>query len=242
MSRSETDTGYAPDRWEFDEEVSRVFDDMLSRSIPQYETMREAVTLVASAFLRRGLNVVDLGCSQGEALASLANLPAIGNRFLGLEVSDPMLAAAQARFADAGERVRIHRWDLRHGLPADEVAEESAGVVLSVLTLMFLPVNYRARLLAQVRRALAPGGALVLVEKVLGEGPTTDDVLTANYHAKKAQSGYTPDEIERKRLSLEGVLVPLTASWNEELLRRAGFSEVETFWAWMNFRGWVAVA
>ena len=42
-------------------------------------------------------------------------------------------------------------------------------------------------------------------------------------------------------MSLEGVLVPVTAKWNEQLLRSAGFAEVDMFWRWMNFAGWVAV-
>jgi tRNA (cmo5U34)-methyltransferase len=42
-------------------------------------------------------------------------------------------------------------------------------------------------------------------------------------------------------LSLEGVLVPVTAAWNEYLLRSAGFSHVDCFWRWMNFAAWVAV-
>jgi 4-aminobutyrate aminotransferase/(S)-3-amino-2-methylpropionate transaminase len=37
------------------------------------------------------------------------------------------------------------------------------------------------------------------------------------------------------------VLVPLTARWNEEALLSAGFREVDSFWRWMNFAGWVAV-
>ena len=57
----------------------------------------------------------------------------------------------------------------------------------------------------------------------------------------KKGHGYTQEQIERKRLSLEGVLVPVTARWNEEMLRMAGFQQVDTFWRWMNFCGWVAV-
>ena len=58
--RVETDTGYAPDTWEFDPEVTRVFDDMLQRSIPDYERMRDWVTDVACAFVQQGTLVVDL--------------------------------------------------------------------------------------------------------------------------------------------------------------------------------------
>lgn len=32
----------------------------------------------------------------------------------------------------------------------------------------------------------------------------------------------------------------VTAAWNEEMLRNTGFVEVDCFWRWMNFAGWVA--
>jgi tRNA (cmo5U34)-methyltransferase len=53
--------------------------------------------------------------------------------------------------------------------------------------------------------------------------------------------GYGEDEIERKRLSLEGVLVPQPAAWNEAVLRDAGFVDVECFWRCLNFAAWVGV-
>ena len=43
------------------------------------------------------------------------------------------------------------------------------------------------------------------------------------------------------RASLEGVLVPVTAEWNEAMLHAAGFRQVECFWRWMNFAGWLAI-
>ena len=47
--------------------------------------------------------------------------------------------------------------------------------------------------------------------------------------------------LTRKALSLEGVLVPASAEWNEGLLRQAGFAEVECLWRWLNFGAWLAV-
>lgn len=67
-----------------------------------------------------------------------------------------------------------------------------------------------------------------------------DDELVRNYYALKRHNGYDDEEIQRKRLSLEGRLVPITAAWNEQLLRSAGFTETECFWRWMNFAGWIA--
>ncbi len=65
--------------------------------------------------------------------------------------------------------------------------------------------------------------------------------MTNQYYNLKHQNGYSIYEIERKKLSLEGVLVPVTANWNEEMLRLSGFTEVDCFWRWMNFSGWIAV-
>jgi hypothetical protein len=68
-----------------------------------------------------------------------------------------------------------------------------------------------------------------------------DERFVEIYLNLKRANGYTREEIDRKRLSLEGVLVPVTARWNEDALRSAGFSSVDCFWRWMNFAAWVAV-
>jgi tRNA (cmo5U34)-methyltransferase len=53
--------------------------------------------------------------------------------------------------------------------------------------------------------------------------------------------GYTDEQIERKRLSLEGVMVPVTPQRNEQIMWGSGFTHVECFWRWINFAGWVAI-
>ena len=85
------------------------------------------------------------------------------------------------------------------------------------------------------------GGGLVVVEKVLGADAELDQLFVELYLQKKRERGYSQEEIDRKRLSLEGRLVPVTSRWNEELLLRAGFHRVDCFWRGMNFAGWVAV-
>ncbi len=65
--------------------------------------------------------------------------------------------------------------------------------------------------------------------------------MVACYYSMKADNRHSEEEIDRKRLALEGVLVPVTARWNEELMASAGFQEIDCFWRWMNFAAWVAV-
>jgi tRNA (cmo5U34)-methyltransferase len=221
--------------WRFDSDVTTVFDDMLSRSIPQYEVMRRAVFDFGSRYITPDTWVIDLGCSRGESLAPFVDQYQGSNRFLGVESSESMYYAARGRFA-GNERVIIRQDDLRQRVPV-----EPASLALSVLTLQFTPIEYRQRILKGVYDGLLPNGAFILVEKVLGATAELDADMVALYYALKGANGYSPEQIERKRLSLEGVLVPVTAKWNEELLHMAGSSRVDCFWRWMNFAAWIAI-
>lgn len=231
-------------RWEFDTEVTDAFDDMLARSIPEYETMRESATSLATSFARERTSIVDLGCARGEALARVIDHlgPTWRASFVGVETSTPMYTAASERFAD-DKRVAIYEMDLRRAYPLlTGTPLPFASVTLAVLTLQFIPIEYRQRIVAKIRRTTVSGGVLILVEKILGDGAEIDDVMVAHYYRHKRAEGYSTDQVERKRLALEGVLVPVTAEWNIGLLRRAGFTEIDCFWRWMNFAGWVAIA
>lgn len=232
------DTVMPQGRWEFDQSVTDVFDDMLRRSIPQYEVMRHACLELARRFRQPGTDIVDLGCSRGEAIAQLVAEYAGENRFIGVEVSRPMIEAASRRF-EATIRaggMRIEESDLRSAYP-----DCRASVTLAVLTLQFIPIEYRQRVLLEIHAHTVDGGACILVEKVLGNSAQIDDAMVDCYYQMKAHNGYSQDAIHRKRLSLEGVLVPITARWNEESLRSAGFRQVDCFWRWMNFAGWIAL-
>lgn len=232
-------TSHKPDgRWAFDEHVTACFEDMLARSIPQYPVMRGLVTDLASRYRTKGTAIVDLGCSRGDALAPLVDRFGAANHFVGIEVSPPMLAAARERFAgyiDNGV-VSIENRDLRFDYP-----DAPASVTLSVLTLQFIPIEYRQAILAHAYEQTLPGGAFLLVEKVLGSTARIDATFVDRYLAMKRENGYGEEEITRKRYSLEGVLVPVTADWNVELLKSAGFRHVDCFFRWANFAGWLAV-
>lgn len=224
-------------KWQFDAGVTAAFSDMLERSIPLYPEMRAACQKLAEQFAQDDTAVVDLGCSRGDAMAPLvaAQTP---NRFVGVEMSPPMVDVCRQRFAREIERgqVEIHQRDLRRWYPLHE-----ASVTLCVLTMQFLPVSYRQAIIANCWRRTAPGGCLLLVEKVLGAGAGIDEALVSQYHDMKRQHGYSEEQIDRKALALEGVLVPYSAAQNEQLLRGGGFDEVDCFYRYWNFAGWLAV-
>ena len=225
-------------KWTFDGDVTEVFDDMLERSIPQYQLMRETCLDLAKEYVKATTTVVDLGCSRGEALAGLIKRFGAYNHYLGIEISDPMIEASKKRFSGWIENgyVNIRKFDLRTGYPT-----VLASVTLAVLTIQFIPIEYRLRILRDIYNSTGVGGCFIMVEKVIGNSADIDETMTKLYLQMKLDNGYSQEEIDRKKLSLEGALVPVTAKWNEEMLRMSGWSQVDCFWRWMNFGGWIAL-
>ena len=60
------------ERFSFDEQVVRVFPDMISRSVPGYGTMVEMIGVMAARYARPGTCLYDLGCSLGAAALAMA--------------------------------------------------------------------------------------------------------------------------------------------------------------------------
>ncbi len=236
---SDSSLGHQPkDSWEFDDSVTAVFTDMLRRSIPQYEVMRKAVFDVGCKYVQPATSIVDLGCSRGDSLAPFVNKFGSECNYLGLEISQPMLEAARERFRPEIDKglVNIANHDLREAYPDVE-----ASVTLCVLTLQFTPTGIRQRIIKDIFLHTKPGGVLILVEKVLGATEELTALMTDIYQQLKTGHGYSKEEVERKRLSLEGVLIPIQAKGNEKMILDAGFTQLDCFWRWMNFAGWIAL-
>lgn len=214
---------------------------MLQRSIPDYIGMREAVHEIGAGFLMGSqgtAQVADLGCSTGGALEAFLADPRIHVReFLGVEESPDMIAQARRKLARHGDKVRLVQANLVDDFPRGI----QATVILCVLTMQFIPVEHRVTFLNRCRESLAPGGALILVEKLTGQYPATERHLRTVYEGHKERCGYTREEIEAKRKSLSHIMTCLPATTNESLIHSAGFRAVEGFWRRYNFAGWFAV-
>lgn len=225
-------------KWEFKKDISDCFEDMLQRSIPQYDVMRDVVFEIGKKFIKNNTMIIDLGCSKGDALEPFTEEFGNRNKYLGIEISEPMLKAARFKFEKLINKgtVEIKQLDLRKDYPSTE-----ASLILSILTLQFVPIEYRQNIVQKIYDNLTQGGAFILVEKVLGNTSEIDNTLVDLYHNSKYKNGYSQEQIERKKLSLEGVLVPITSKWNEEILLNAGFKKIDCFWRFLNFAGWLAI-
>jgi len=222
----------------FTEKVAEVFDDMLARSVPNYQQVIDMSAQLLGRLLRPGDRIYDLGSSTGNTLLRLARrLEGAELRFIGVDNSSAMVHKARLK---AEVYCQQDRLDF---IEADItcVPLENAGAVILNYTLQFLRPMQRAAFLQRVHAGLRPGGALILSEKVICHHPGLNRNFIDLYFDFKRAMGYSEMEISRKREALENVLIPFSIEENRELLRNAGFSGIETFSQWFNFVSFVAV-
>ena len=244
-TRSGTDTIFRGEKkttdFAFDANVSAVFDDMVSRSVPYYTELQSMLADLTVAFLpEAGGLVCDLGCSTGTTIGLLASHPRVPatTRFLGLDNSPDMLTRARSKLAP---HVKAGRVSLMEADLNAELDLPQCNVVLMNWILQFVRPLHREAVLRHIAERLAAPGALLLSEKVLVSDSFLNRAYIDLYLRYKKKQGYSDEEIQRKREALENVLIPYRVEENVQMLHRCGFRTVDVFFRWFNFASIVAV-
>ena len=58
-------------KFQFDEQVARVFEDMINRSVPGYGMILEMISLITQRYAKSGTRCYDLGCSLGASTLAM---------------------------------------------------------------------------------------------------------------------------------------------------------------------------
>jgi len=224
--------------FEFNESVVKVFDDMVVRSVPFYLEMQSMIADLTADFAVKGTNVYDLGCSTGTTMMAIQSKldPSIG--FVGVDESVEMLKTCRTNLDKAipGRKVVLVDADLNKGIEL-----ENATVVILCLTLQFVRPLRRSKLIRDIYEQLPENGAVIILEKVLGEDSMFNRLFIKHYYEFKKRNDYSETEISKKREALENVLIPYRLKENEELFAEAGFRFIDVFFKWYNFSGMIAV-
>jgi len=224
--------------FQFNGEVSAVFDDMVNRSVPFYREIQRMTGEMAADFAVDGTNLYDLGCSTGTTFLQLDRVISPGVQFIGVDNSAEMLEQARQKLAAHGftRPYELIQADLNQGVLIDH-----ASVVIMILTLQFVRPLYRGRVIESIVRGLHDQGCLILVEKLTLGDSLFNRLFIKYYYEMKRRHGYSEMEIAQKREALENVLIPYRFEENRELLLAAGFRHCEEFFRWYNFCGVLAV-
>lgn len=156
-------------------------------------------------------------------------------RFVGVDPSAEMLKLARLTLGPLADRAELHQ---SYIATAPEGPFDGASCLL---TLHFVPVAERLATLVEIRRRLKPGAALVIAHHSLPQGPDRNRWLD-RFAAFAADNGVGFDQAKGGARALGDQLPILPPEAEVDLLRAAGFTDPQLFYAALTFRGWVARA
>lgn len=221
------DTLYAQSRrlvdaFQFDDDVARVFSDMVRRSVPGYPLLLDILGVIAAQQVGKQAVCYDLGCSLGAStLAIRQNIPA-DSKVIAIDSSRAMLDRCKKIIAqdNSPSAVEICLQDIL------TTEFQPCQLVAINLTLQFIPLAQRLPLLKRIADALQKNGVLFLAEKICFEDEETQEKLTELHHLFKKHQGYSDLEVAQKRAAIENVLIPETITAHKQRLFKAGFRKV----------------
>lgn len=222
----------------FDQKVARVFEDMISRSVPGYRKVLHYLPQILEGHLDSQKPLYDLGCSLGDSLLVLKQTLGDGSPpLIGVDCSEAMLEKAQKRMEDyhGTSDIIFEKADI------NEYPLQPCSAVLLNYTLQFLGPEQRLALLERIYDSLIPNGVLLLSEKLHFDNPLLQQKLQAVHHQFKSDQGYSQLAISQKRNALENVLVTDTLATHYQRLEKAGFTSYTCWYQELNFCSILAI-
>lgn len=202
------------------------------RLVPGFAGLHRMTSmLLAERVAPRG-RVLVLGAGGGLELKTLADDHPQWT-FDGIDPSADMLRVAQDIVGSHAGRITLHEGTI-------EVAPDGPfdGAVC-LLTFHFVAGGERLAVLRHIHRRLVPGAPFVVAHISIPQSEPD----RSRWIARQVAFG-KPDSAneESARQAIATKLSILSPEQDESLLREAGFSGVELFYAGLTFRGWVAYA
>lgn len=154
----------------------------------------------------------------------------------GVDPSEAMLEMARLTLGPLASRVQLHQGYI-------EVAPKGPFDAAScLLALHFTAEAERYRTLSEIHARLKPGGALVAVHYSISQNRTERELWLSRCADFAILAGVDPEQAKASTLAIGEQLPILAPEQDEALMQKAGFSNINTFYVGLGFRGWVAYA
>lgn len=220
--------------WKFSGKVVEQFDQHILKSVPLYYEGHELIGSISDHFLQNGSIVYDLGCSTGTLIKKLNKRHKEKKiYFKGIEIERDMLK--KAKKLNHEKNVTFLNKDLKN------IKLKKNDLTICYYTIQFIPPRVRQEVINKIYKSLNWGGAFLFFEKVRGPDARFQDILQTLYTEYKMSQGYNEKEIIGKTLSLKGILEPFSSNANVEMLKRAGFKDINLIFKRLCFEGYLAI-
>lgn len=222
--------------WKFDKQITEIFDSHIRKSVPLYDNFHNIIGDLSEWFIEENTNVYDIGTSTGEGLSKLIlHHKNKKVNYIGVDNSSDMLEKAK-------ENLKEYNVTLINGdITNSDIEIHNASFITSILTLQFIPQRKRKQVIEKAYKGLNKGGSLVIVEKVIGNNARFDEMFIELYHDFKLSNGLSEEEVFAKARAIRGIMSPNTVQENMSILEEVGFKDVDIFFKWCNFVGFIAI-
>ncbi len=222
-------------QFEFDKKVASVFDDMLSRSVPFYENVIDLISDLVIKNSKKNHIITDLGCSTATTLLEIHRKSDNSLKLIGIDNSSAMIKRAKQKNRAYKSDIELKQQDfLIEKIP-------KSNIILANYTMQFIRPIRRGNLIKKIYKSLKKDGIFIFSEKIISSNKKLNLQLIEQYLSFKKSQGYSDFEIIQKREALENVLVPYSEKENKKMVKKAGFSEIETIFRWANFATFIAI-
>ena len=205
------------------------------RRVPGLHDIHRMTALLLAERAPANGNVLVVGAGGGMELNVFARLFP-GWTFDGVDPSAEMLDMARTNLGSLMSRVQLH-----HGF-IDAAPMGPFDAASCLLTLHFTNEAERYRTLCEIHTRLKPGGALVAVHYSISQHSAERNLWLSRCAEFAVLSGIAAEQAKASAVAIGKQLPILSPAQDEALMRKAGFSNISTFYIGLGFRGWVAYA
>jgi tRNA (cmo5U34)-methyltransferase len=204
-----------------------------ARKVPGLDALHRMVTQLLAEGAPADARILVLGAGGGLELRAMASTCGAWS-FTGVDPSPAMLDLAREATSPFADRI---------SLVTGTIEQSPAGPfdgATCLLTLHFLTRSERLLALQGIRSRLNPGARLVVAHHCAPAGNA--ERWMARSVAFGQEAGSQGFNVNAMGKTMAARLPLLTPCAEEDLLREAGFADVELFYGALSFRGWVATA
>lgn len=205
------------------------------RQVPGFDGLQRMAELLLAEHVPDTGQVLVLGAGGGLELKAFAAAHP-GWQLLGVDPSAEMLRLATQTLGPLVAQVQLLEGYI------DDAPQQAFDGASCLLTLHFLNAEQRLQTLRALHQRLKPGAPLVVAHHSFPLANGDQQRWLRRYAAFAASSGVAHADAERAIAAIGARLPLLSPEQDVALLHKAGFSNVELFYAGFTFKGWVAYA
>lgn len=218
-----------PENWTFkNANVAGNFDAHVREQLPWYDLATRAVVHLGRHYVTPGGLVYDIGASTGNITLALQKaMPERRAKIVAIEESAEMYHILNQRVSAHNDTSFISLQNVN----AIDYDYQQYDFAVAFLTLMFFPVATRRDWVNKMTSKMKPGGALVIVDKIVTPPGYVGTALRRMAMSWKIEAGVPAQQVVEKELSLAGYQRPI----NPHILD----TNARVFFTLGEFVGWI---